>query len=170
MSRVMRGFHGRLQVGASGDLVRDPGGEPMLIDCLNPQPSEQPLVPTGLNTPMEASCFPGHPGKITQCFRGVMFTAGRTCVSCHGGMLAVGGAFSLLSDSEGEARDTLAAGEIVSCDSCHSLAKSFEDWERDPTNEMESRVLCGGWEYKWRIGRRTPACEIPRGACAMMYE
>ncbi len=115
MSRVMHGFHGQLQTDPAGELVRDATGEPVLIDPMNPQPSAIPLIPTDLDAPMETNCFKCHPGKITQCFRGVMFTAGQTCISCHGDMLAVGGAYPLQS---GHTREPWF--DEPRCGSCHS--------------------------------------------------
>jgi len=43
----------------------------------------------GNMTPQEA-CYSCHPGPNTQCLRDVHKTKGMTCVSCHGGMSAVG--------------------------------------------------------------------------------
>jgi len=34
-------------------------------------------------------CYNCHPGKNTQCLRGVMFAKGKTCANCHGNMLTV---------------------------------------------------------------------------------
>ena len=55
------------------------------------------------------------PGKITQCFRGAMFTAGQKCDSCHGDMLAMGGEFTR---QDGTVREPWA--EEPKCGSCHS--------------------------------------------------
>jgi hypothetical protein len=74
-----------------------------------------PLLPTGDGIPMEQNCFSCHPGKITQCFRGAMFTAGQKCDDCHGGMLAMGGEFDL---STGGVRDPWA--DEPKCSSCHT--------------------------------------------------
>jgi len=115
MSHAQHGFHGRLQVDASGALIRDVQGDPVLIDPLNPQPNEQLLIPTSTTDPMEANCFLCHPGKITQCFRGAMFTAGEKCVNCHGGMLAVGGEFPLQT---GQVRTPW--NDEPKCGSCHT--------------------------------------------------
>ncbi|MCA9253076.1 MAG: PKD domain-containing protein [Phycisphaerales bacterium] len=115
MSQVAHGFHGKLQVDSQGDLIRDFLGEPVLIDPANPQPGETPLIPVGIDTPMEDNCFKCHPGKVTQCFRGVMYTAGQTCVSCHGGMLSVGGAYPLQT---GHVREPWA--DEPKCGSCHT--------------------------------------------------
>ncbi|MGA9572539.1 MAG: PKD domain-containing protein [Lysobacterales bacterium] len=116
MSAVMHGFHGRLQVDESGQLIRDITGEPVLIDPPNMAGSELPLIPTGEGIPMEQNCFNCHPGKITQCFRGAMYTAGQKCDDCHGNMLAMGGEFPLLTT--GEAREPWASEP--KCSACHS--------------------------------------------------
>ncbi len=114
MSKVMHGFHGRLQTDAQGALLRDFQGEPLLIDPQNRNGTVS-LIPFGENVPMEENCFLCHPGKITQCFRGAMFTAGQTCDSCHGDMLAMGGEFTR---QDGSVREPWA--EEPKCGSCHS--------------------------------------------------
>ncbi len=93
MSKVMHGFHGRLPADAQGNLIRDFQGDPVLLDPQN-QNGSITLIPFGDNVPMEENCFLCHPGKITQCFRGAMYTAGQKCDSCHGDMLAMGGEFT----------------------------------------------------------------------------
>jgi len=114
MSAVMHGFHGRLQVDGSGDLIRDADGDPVLIDPPD-MTDELPLIATGEGIPMEQNCFSCHPGKITQCFRGAMFTAGQKCNDCHGDMLAMGGEFEL---NTGGIREPWA--DESKCSSCHS--------------------------------------------------
>jgi len=115
MSAVMHGFHGRLQVNGSGELIRDGAGEPVLIDPPVMDGSEMPLIATGEGIPMEQNCFNCHPGKITQCFRGAMYTAGQKCDDCHGDMLAMGGEFPLTT---GHIREPWA--DEPKCSSCHS--------------------------------------------------
>ena len=115
MSAVMHGFHGRLQVNGSGELIRDGIGDPILIDPPDMTGDELPLIATGEGIPMEQNCFACHPGKITQCFRGAMFTAGQKCDDCHGDMLAMGGEFAL---STGHIREPWA--DEPKCSSCHS--------------------------------------------------
>jgi len=114
MSKVMHGFHGRLQVDTQDNLLRDVQSEPILIDPQN-QDDVILLTPVGENIPMEENCFQCHPGKITQCFRGAMYTAGQTCDSCHGDMLAMGGEFAR---KDGTVREPWA--EEPTCGSCHS--------------------------------------------------
>ena len=115
MSAVMHGFHGRLQVDGTASLIRDTLGEPDLIDPPNMTGSELPLIPVGEGIPMEQNCFSCHPGKITQCFRGAMFTAGQKCDQCHGDMLAMGGEFELQG---GGVREPWA--DEPKCSSCHT--------------------------------------------------
>jgi len=38
---------------------------------------------------MKLPCYNCHPGPKTQCMRGIMARAGKTCESCHGGMTAI---------------------------------------------------------------------------------
>ncbi len=114
MSSVMHGFHGRLQVDNLGELIRDDSGDPILINPPS-MSDELPLIATGEGIPMEQNCFNCHPGKITQCFRGAMFTAGQKCDDCHGGMLAMGGEFELTT---GGIREPWA--DEPKCSSCHS--------------------------------------------------
>jgi hypothetical protein len=115
MSAVMHGFHGRLQVDGSGALLRDGSGEPVLIEPPVMTGSELPLIPVGEGIPMEQNCFSCHPGKITQCFRGAMFTAGQTCDDCHGDMLAMGAEFEL---ADGGYREPWA--DEPKCSACHT--------------------------------------------------
>ncbi len=60
-------------------------------------------------------CFQCHPGEQTQCFRGAMANAGLSCESCHGGMLAVGGQFTL---ANGVIRQPWS--DLPKCQSCHT--------------------------------------------------
>jgi hypothetical protein len=115
MSEAMHAFHGRLQVDAGGALVRDGGGEPVLLDPA--AGGGTPLLPEGPEVPMEDNCFQCHPGKETQCFRGAMFAAGLTCNACHGGMLAVGGVFELDRPGGGAREPWL---DEPRCESCHT--------------------------------------------------
>ena len=114
MSNVMHGFHGRLQTDTQGNLLRDFKGDPILIDPQNLAGTTS-LIPFGPDVPMEQNCFQCHPGKITQCFRGAMFTAGQKCDSCHGDLLAIGGEFTR---QDGTVREPWA--DEPQCESCHT--------------------------------------------------
>ncbi|HEB78203.1 MAG TPA: carboxypeptidase regulatory-like domain-containing protein [Methylothermaceae bacterium] len=114
MSEVAHGFHGRLQLAADGSLLRDADGNPVLIEPNN-RSGTKPLIPVGPDVPMEQNCFLCHPGKVTQCFRGAMFTAGRKCSDCHGDLLAVGGLYPL--KDKGAPRTPWA--DEPRCGSCH---------------------------------------------------
>ena len=63
----------------------------------------------------KTACYNCHPGKQTQCFRGVMFSAGLNCQSCHGGLLAVAGTFPL---NDGSTRQPWQ--DLPKCQSCHT--------------------------------------------------
>jgi hypothetical protein len=115
MSKVMHGQHGRFQVDENGNLLRNEVGEPILTDPLNLTGTEIPLIAFGPDIPMEQNCFLCHPGKITQCFRGAMLTAGQQCDDCHGDLLAVGGEYPL---KDGQTREPWV--DEPRCESCHT--------------------------------------------------
>lgn len=115
MSSAMHGFHGKLQVDELEQLIRDTAGEPVLIQPASMTGSEMPLIPAGEGVSMEESCFSCHPGKITQCFRGAMFTAGQKCDECHGDMLAMGGEFLMTNN---QVREPWV--DEPKCSSCHT--------------------------------------------------
>lgn len=56
------------------------------------------------------SCYLCHPGSTTQCLRGAMGRAGITCQDCHGGLLAVAGAYKSRTPWIDEPK----------CQSCHT--------------------------------------------------
>jgi hypothetical protein len=99
MSVVMHSFHGNLH-DAQGNPVFPPNG-------------------TALQT-----CYQCHPGAITQCERGAMFTGGMQCLNCHGDMLSVGGDFPL--GAGGSIDGTNDGGrrrpwlDMPRCQSCHT--------------------------------------------------
>jgi len=143
MSNAMHGFHGRLQVDDLKQLIRETSGEPLLIDPSAMTGTEVPLIPAGEGVSMEESCFACHPGKVTQCFRGAMFTAGQKCDECHGDMLAMGGEFLM---TNGEIREPWV--DEPKCSSCHSghgddpvgrLAYNSEDRAATPIEFAGSR-------------------------------
>ncbi len=71
-----------------------------------------PAIVSGTTT---SACYQCHPGVNTQCLRGAMATAGETCESCHGNMLAVGGYYNLTT---GMQRTPWA--DEPKCQSCHT--------------------------------------------------
>jgi hypothetical protein len=118
MSAVMHGTHGKFVLNSStGGLERDSSGNPIGRTAL--ESGESWLFPVGPDVPMEQNCFRCHPGKITQCFRGAMFSAGMNCSNCHGDMLAVGGVFQGDFDHTGEPRQRLPWRDEPRCESCH---------------------------------------------------
>ncbi len=97
-SRVMHAHHGDLTI--NGAPVFPPNGT------------------------ADATCYQCHPGKITQCARGAMKTAGIECRDCHGGMAAVGAKSPLLAGgsidgtNDGQARRPWK--DLPRCQACHT--------------------------------------------------
>lgn len=88
-----------------------------------------------------AACYDCHPGPKTQCLRGVMARAGKTCISCHGSMATVAG--------------SIATGrrpwlDEPKCGSCHGAAhaensgKLYRDSVllRSAGEDMNGRIYC----------------------------
>jgi hypothetical protein len=79
--------------------------------------------PVFTNT-VEGNCYQCHPGKVTQCLRGVMATAGMDCFDCHGDLASVGGEHPLLAGgsidgtNDGHARRPWQ--DLPRCQSCHT--------------------------------------------------
>lgn len=99
MSRVMHDFHGRLNDDAGNPLF-PPGGDAL------------------------STCYQCHPGAVTECLRGAMKTGGMECLSCHGDMLAVGGAFPLQPggslDGQADLESRRPWKDLPRCQSCHT--------------------------------------------------
>ena len=169
MSNVLHGHHGRFQVDQNDNLLRDTEGEPILTDPQNLTGAEKPLIVFGANIPMEENCFLCHPGKITQCFRGAMYTAGQQCEDCHGDMLAVGGEYPL---KNGQTRVPWV--NEPRCESCHTghgdeivLTRAFD--ENDPSATPLPPVRQRFAEnpnllYRDSIGHGGVACEGCHGS------
>lgn len=88
LSFAIHGLHGRTIDGA-------------LPDSNNPA-----IIPEDGTT----SCYSCHPGSTTQCLRGAMGSAGIKCQDCHGGLLAVAGAY----------KDRTPWLDEPKCQSCHT--------------------------------------------------
>jgi hypothetical protein len=93
MSSVMHGHHGQFT-----SLFPD-----------MPAPDE----PRDTQTILEQTCYQCHPGKRTQCLRGVMSAGGVVCQDCHGQMADVGHDFTT-----GGTRVPWASEP--GCQSCHT--------------------------------------------------
>jgi hypothetical protein len=90
MSRVMHYGHGSIMVNGR-DLF------PLMPPPNDPRRANHGPGPINGFTEkiLEASCYQCHPGKRTQCLRGVMYNvAGAVCQDCHGQMTQVGNDFS----------------------------------------------------------------------------
>ena len=98
-SSVMHKYHGELTDG-NGNPIFPPAG------------------------PVNVSCYQCHPGNITQCQRGAMATGGMDCFDCHGGMLAVGGAFNLQPggsiDGANDGGVRRPWTDLPRCQACHT--------------------------------------------------
>ncbi len=81
-----------------------------------------PLFPVG--APPEKTCYNCHPGKITQCQRGVMRTGGMLCGNCHAEMLSVGGILPLAVggslDGQNDGNPRRPWMDMPRCQSCHT--------------------------------------------------
>ena len=73
---------------------------------------------------VNTNCYQCHPGNITQCQRGAMATGGMDCFDCHGGMLAVGGAFNLQPggsiDGTNDGGTRRPWKDLPRCQACHT--------------------------------------------------
>ena len=105
---------------------------------------------------VETNCYQCHPGNITQCQRGAMATGGMDCFDCHGGMLAVGGAFNL--QPGGSIDGTTVGGtrrpwkDLPRCQSCHTGdAAAF----LDPKLSDPDLVHDANWPFRLRQAYRT---------------
>jgi hypothetical protein len=130
-SVVMHKYHGELADG-NGNPIFPPAG------------------------PVNVSCYQCHPGNITQCQRGAMATGGMDCFDCHGGMLAVGGAFNL---QQGGSIDGTNDGgirrpwkDLPRCQACHTGdAVAFLD-----TNLADPDLVHdANWPFRLRQAYRT---------------
>ena len=79
-SDAMHTFHGKLKIKGAILFLQMPS-------------------PVGRSTALRdkillKSCYMCHPGAVTKCLRGPMFTAGLACQDCHGNMPRVGNDFS----------------------------------------------------------------------------
>lgn len=92
--------HSLLSFAVHGRHGRTLGGE-------MPTSSKPAIIPDDGTT----SCYSCHPGATTQCLRGAMGKAGISCQDCHGGILAVAGAY-------GYARVPWC--DEPKCQSCHT--------------------------------------------------
>jgi hypothetical protein len=126
MSRVMHNGHGSLTIGGR-DLF------PMMPPPDDPRRKNSGPNPINAFTQktLEASCYQCHPGKLTQCLRGVMYNvAGAVCQDCHGQMTQVGddfsrnqpgGRFVIRSDFYGNPRTPRVPWlNEPTCGSCHT--------------------------------------------------
>ena len=120
MSRVIHAFHGAL---------RNANGTPLFPEM--PPPNGRSVATR--DAVLNQTCYECHPGRVTKCFRGVMFGAGLACQDCHGNLSQVGndfsknvspstpGAFTLASDYyTNPATPRVPWANEPLCQSCHT--------------------------------------------------
>jgi hypothetical protein len=96
-------------------------------------------TPESLNT--SPDCYNCHPGQKTQCLRGVMARAGKSCHDCHGDMYA-------MADSLQNGRQPWV--EEPKCGNCHDAGHAENDntlyrnsvLQNGPTSDMNNRIYC----------------------------
>jgi hypothetical protein len=158
--------------GPAGDQI----GKPMLsyavhgrhgkaLDGSIPSPGNPAIIPGNTLT----TCYYCHPGSVTKCLRGAMGSAGITCTDCHGGLLAVGGAYSSRTPWVNEPM----------CQSCHTgdavdhlgtnirsrIAFSQADPAAIPTVATNKRFAEEtGKLYRNSVGHGGMACEACHGS------
>ncbi len=76
------------------------------IDNTSPDNDTPAIIPEDSTT----SCYQCHPGSNTKCLRGAMANAGLSCQDCHGGLMAVAGAYA----------DRMPWLDEPKCQSCHT--------------------------------------------------
>ena len=88
-----------------------------------------------------AGCYNCHPGPKTQCLRGVMARAGKTCADCHGDMAA------LTTSVQNGRRPWL---DMPKCGDCHGTSHAenantlyrFSKLTNSPVSGMNGRIYC----------------------------
>lgn len=82
----------------------------------------EPVFPS--DSDMSGTCYACHPGHEAQALRGAMRSGRRECADCHGGLLAVGGAFRLLPggslDGTWDGMERRPWVDMPRCQSCHT--------------------------------------------------
>ncbi len=104
--------------GPAGDQV----GNPLFSEVMHKFHGELAVFQSAVT--VKDSCYQCHPGNITQCQRGAMATGGMDCFDCHGGMLAVGGAFNLQQggsiDGTNDGQSRRPWLDLPRCQACHT--------------------------------------------------
>ncbi len=90
---------------------------------------------------MEGTCYRCHPGPQTKCLRGVMYSAGNTCQSCHGNMASV---------ADPSRRPWI---DEPKCGDCHSSA-----YQENP-----------GKLYRFSLGHEGIMCQACHGSQHAIY-
>lgn len=88
-SRVMHTYHAQFT-----DLFPNNMPVPTNSQRFNPV-TAKPVINTFVLSTLNQSCYRCHPGQVTKCLRGAMYTGGLICQDCHGNMTQVGNDFSV---------------------------------------------------------------------------
>ena len=132
--------------GPAGDQV----GNPLFSEVMHEYHGNLSVFQNA-NT-VETNCYQCHPGNITQCQRGAMATGGMDCFDCHGGMLAVGGAFNLQPggsiDGTNDGGTRRPWQDLPRCQACHTGdAVSYR--------QGAGLVADGNWPFRLRQAYKT---------------
>ena len=116
-----------------------PGVESLSLAMHNFHKDKMNATATATNTTPD--CYNCHPGPKTQCLRGIMSRAGKSCHDCHGDM------YGMTSSLQGGRQAWL---QEPRCDSCHD-AKHAENagtlyrnsvFQNSPDGDMNNRLYC----------------------------
>jgi hypothetical protein len=92
-------------------------------------------------SPLKPDCYNCHPGTRTQCLRGIMARAGKTCVDCHGDMIKM---------TLGLQRGRRPWLDEPKCGTCHGSAYAENNntlyrnsvLKNAPEDNMNGRIYC----------------------------
>jgi len=97
----------------------------------------------GLSSTQNPSCYSCHPGPLTQCYRGIMKTAGITCgdANCHGDMAKI-------ASSQAAGREAWL--QEPTCQQCHENKYSTNPdklyrnsyLNNSPAKKMDGKIQC----------------------------
>ena len=127
--------HSDNALGAPGQ----PGVESLSLAMHNFHKDKMTYTSTAANTTPD--CYNCHPGPKTQCMRGIMFRAGKSCHDCHGDM------YGMTSSLQGGRQAWL---QEPKCGSCHD-AKHAENsntlfrnsiFQNAPNGKMGGKFYC----------------------------
>ncbi|HEX9118410.1 MAG TPA: hypothetical protein VGA61_20255 [Anaerolineae bacterium] len=106
---------------------------------------------------MDNTCYSCHPGKQTKCLRDIMYSAGKTCIDCHGDLKAVANPLrnpwvdepkcgscheSKYAENPGKRyRDSIGHGGLY-CETCHGSPHAIVP-SQQPNDNIQNIALQG---------------------------